>query len=332
MDTQQIDMPLERIAVEWDDYPRTDLDEERVLEFRELLRDPEVACPLPPIELVADPARPGIFRIADGFHRAHAHLDEGRPTVPAVVLPPETEVFLHAVRRAAIGPKPLTRTEKRSVTTRVLTEHPDWSNHRIAELVGVSRPFVAHLRTGGGNVAPTDEETKDDAPAKASQDLARKALRALVEAYAKGYGRTKLGFGSGVNPKAIRGYLERLDDEDYAGAVKALRAWAEALKDGHVRRPDVPHRTGVPQRPRRRQGFQELGRRAQGGGRHRQPGGTRQIAPRSVRQARPGLPRPVADAPLRSLAADRNPRPQPEQPVGADLARGGPQVRGLCVG
>src|SRR4051812_7787616 len=99
------DVRLDQIEVTWEDYPRAELDEERVLEFRELLRDPDSAALLPPIEVVPDTARPGRFSIGDGFHRYHAHLDDERETISAIVLPAETDVFLHGVQRAAITAK-----------------------------------------------------------------------------------------------------------------------------------------------------------------------------------------------------------------------------------
>lgn len=243
MQPPAIDVPLEAIELDWNDYPREALDEARILEFRELLQDPESVGSLPPVELVPHPIQPGRYSAPDGWHRIHAYLDEGRLTIPAVILPPGTDVFLHAVQRAAITAKPLTRAEKRAAVTRLLEAYPDWSNHRVAEAAGVSRPFVAKLRAGG-NVAPEQDETgEDDAAADVSwtqrgPDPAQRALRQLVSAYAGGHGRTKFGFGKAVSPKTVRRYLERLDDDAYEGAVTALRAWAEVLADEAAWLPD----------------------------------------------------------------------------------------------
>ncbi len=235
-----IDIPLEQIELDWTYYPRERLDESRILEFRELLRDLE-GRGLPPVDLVRHPTKPGRFLVAEGWHRTHAHLDEGRLTIPAVILPPDTDVFLHAVQQAATTPKPLNRTEKRSAVIRILTEHPDWSNHRIADVAGVSRPFVSRLRAGG-NVAPT-EEVPDETGAEfvlpqRGPDPAERALRSLVKAYTDGYGRTKLGFGKAVTPKLIRRYLEELGDDAYEDALTALRAWAAVLADEAAWLPD----------------------------------------------------------------------------------------------
>src|SRR5215211_1611668 len=71
-----IDVPLGAIFLDWDAYPREAVHEDRVLDFRELLRDPE-AAPLPPVEVVLHATEPGRLVLADGFHRYHAHLDEG---------------------------------------------------------------------------------------------------------------------------------------------------------------------------------------------------------------------------------------------------------------
>ncbi len=236
MHEHAIDIPLQQIELDWQYYPRAELDEARILDFRELLRDPESTGVLPSVELVPHPAKPGRFLAPDGWHRIHADLDEGRLTIPAVILPRETDVFVRAVQRAAITAKPLTRVEERSAVTRLLTEHPDWSNHRIADVAGVSRPYVANLRAGS-NVAPT-EESEDGVPVRRGPDPAERALRSLVRAYSDGYGRTKFGFGKAVNPKLIRRYLDGLGDDAYEDALTALRAWADVLADEAAWLPD----------------------------------------------------------------------------------------------
>src|SRR5688500_1295625 len=96
------EIALSAIELDWDVYPREDIDENRILEFRDLIADPEAVGLVPPVELVPDLEHPGMYRIADGVHRLHAFLDEGRAGIPAVVLPAGTDVFLHAVKRAAI--------------------------------------------------------------------------------------------------------------------------------------------------------------------------------------------------------------------------------------
>ena len=236
-----IDVPLEAIDLDPGYYPREQVDEGRILEFRDLLRDPHGAS-LPPIELVPHRTIPGTFVMADGAHRYHAHLDEHRPTIPAVILPPDTDIFVHAVQRAAITAKPLTRSEKRSAVTRLLAEHPDWSNHRIADVAGVSRPFVARLR-GGSNVAPASAEQSETVgeaalPVRRGPDPAQRALRLLVTAYTDGYGRTKFGFGKAISPKSIRRYLEGVHEDDYENSLTSLRAWAVALADEAAWLPD----------------------------------------------------------------------------------------------
>ena len=233
-----IDIPLEAIDLDQGYYPREELDEGRILEFRELLRDPESAGLLPPVEVVPHPTVPGHFLCPEGWHRIHAYLDEDRLTIPAVILPPGTDVFVHAVQRAAITAKPLSRIEKRSAVTRLLEEHPDWSNHQIANVAGVSRPFVASLRAGGNVTPPPDARREDDEadaegiPAvRRGPDPVQQGLRLLLKGYIRGYTRTKLGFGKAINPKVIRHYLERIPHDDYEMAVSVLRAWAAVLAD-----------------------------------------------------------------------------------------------------
>lgn len=233
-------IPLDAIELDWTYYPREDLDEARILEFRDLVRDPESAGALPPVELVPHPDQPGRYLAPDGWHRIHAHLDEERLTIPAIILPAGTDVFLQAVQRAAVTAKPLTRAEKRSAVARLLAEHPDWSNHRIAEAAGVSRPLVAQIRSGG-NVAPRPDCETGEAVAptiRRGPDPAQRALRSLIKAYLDRYGRTRFGFGRAINPTVIRSYLESVADDDYDAAITALRAWAEVLADEASWRPD----------------------------------------------------------------------------------------------
>lgn len=214
MNTETVAVPLSAVVLDWSTYPRERIDLERIEEFRELIRSAGDAPQLPPVELVPHPAMPGRYLAAEGWHRIHANAEEGLETVRAIILPSDTDVFEHAVKRAAVA--------------RLLDEHPDWSNRRIADTAGVSRPFVAEIRAGG-NVAPEAGSDSEVAPPR--PDYALKAMRSLIEAYRFGAVRTKLGFGSEVSTRKIRRFLERLDSNEQAAAVAALRAWRVALTD-----------------------------------------------------------------------------------------------------
>ena len=79
-----------------------------------------------------------------------------------------------------------------------------------------------------GHTANPEETHLEQAPAS-QPDLALQAVWLLVESYRLGFGRTKLGVGSDVNPKTIRAVVTRWNEDQYPLAVKALRAWGRAL-------------------------------------------------------------------------------------------------------
>jgi hypothetical protein len=163
-------------------WPRKRLDEGRVAEFAEILRDGD-EDQLPPIAAVADPRNPNCFWIVDGVTRFEAHKRVGRAVcqVELLALPcTYAALFPEAVRRSAVSSKPLSRAEKRSAVARLVELHPTMSDREVARLAGVSHPTVGAYRRDG-KFAGHDRETDsgDREPAEPVGRLLASLARAV---------------------------------------------------------------------------------------------------------------------------------------------------------
>lgn len=125
---------------------RRRLSESRVREFAEIYRhhgregiDPIVVAPAD-----AD----GNHLVLDGWHRIAAALEASLTHLPAVIrhVASDQEAFEVAVQLAPRGPRPMSRGEKRDAVDRLLEMDPRRSDRAIADIAGVSHPFVAERR------------------------------------------------------------------------------------------------------------------------------------------------------------------------------------------
>jgi hypothetical protein len=167
-------IPLDRITLDPEAWPREALDEERVELFAELLRDARAAVthtqsgwvdPLPPL-VVVDDGRGG-YVLADGWHRcaARRRLGVGFDLVQGAVYQPNGQ---EASRRAyelalmcTLSARPLTTAEKRAAIARLIAERAELSDRAIARLVGVSHRTVGAHRAGAGKLPREDQGRAD---------------------------------------------------------------------------------------------------------------------------------------------------------------------------
>src|SRR5215218_2487025 len=99
---------------------------------------------LPPITIYEIDGR---WLVADGFHRHAAAVMLGRKTIKAEVCEGTFEEALDFVSSVNLfHGLPLTRAERRRAVDIKLRLHPDWSDRRMAEELGVSRELVAKTR------------------------------------------------------------------------------------------------------------------------------------------------------------------------------------------
>jgi hypothetical protein len=158
-------------------WPRRRLSESRVREFAEIYQhhgregiDPIVVAP-------ADAA--GDHLVLDGWHRIAAALEASLTHLPAVIrhVAGDQEAYEVAVQLASRGPRPMSRGEKRDAVDRLLEMDPRRTDRAIAEIAGVSHPFVAERRRLQGKPR---EERGEQAPSPERYALSvMKAARSM---------------------------------------------------------------------------------------------------------------------------------------------------------
>lgn len=117
--------------------------------------------------------------VIDGAHRLAAARKLGHPTVSVVVFHGTAdEAFVEAVRSNVGHGLPLSMADRTRAGERILANHPDWSDRRIAEACALSPHTVARLRSShpGARTA-----TAPLAPVGTSPGAARKESAAVVE-------------------------------------------------------------------------------------------------------------------------------------------------------
>jgi transposase len=99
------------------------------------------------------------MRVIDGAHRVQAALRRGEKKIPAVFFAgSDDDAYLLSVKLNRDHGLPLTRKDRQRAIQRIATCHPDWSNHRIAALAGVSPKTV-----GAHRQRPTGEDAQSNA-------------------------------------------------------------------------------------------------------------------------------------------------------------------------
>lgn len=104
--------------------------------------------PLPPICVQRETGR-----VIDGMHRLQAARLRGQETIAAVLYDGDAEsAFILAVEANSIHGMPLTRADRKAAVARILLSRPQWSDRKIAKVVGLSAESVAGVRgiTPGG--------------------------------------------------------------------------------------------------------------------------------------------------------------------------------------
>lgn len=134
---------LNVIRIDGGTQSRVEIDTDVVADYAEAVK---AGIEFPPITVYHDGAD---YWLADGFHRFHAHKQAGKASIAAEVMTGTArEAILHSL--GANGTHGLRRTnsDKRKAVLTLLadTEWAEWSDRRIAEVCGVSHPFVAALR------------------------------------------------------------------------------------------------------------------------------------------------------------------------------------------
>ncbi|MFJ5731745.1 ParB N-terminal domain-containing protein, partial [Streptomyces paradoxus] len=112
----------------------------------------EVCSELPPIVIHRK-----TMTVIDGVHRLRAVENSGATHISAFLFNgDEREAFVLAVKLNSNHGLPLSLADRKAAALRVLADFPEWSNRRLAGVVGLSDKTVAALRRrwGGGGGAP----------------------------------------------------------------------------------------------------------------------------------------------------------------------------------
>jgi hypothetical protein len=139
------------------------------LNLRDRLDDFTVECyaetcdRLPPIVVFEVD---GQLLIADGFHRHAAAVMVGKRTLPAEVRTGTMADALDFVSGVnLLHGLPLNRAERRRAVELKLKLHPDWSDRKMADELGVGRELVAKVRrqlVEGGQIPSSSERLGSD--------------------------------------------------------------------------------------------------------------------------------------------------------------------------
>ena len=140
---------------------RFSINEQTVMDYKELMKDGVVFAP---IDVMFDGLE---YYLVDGFHRYHAHIQNGQDTIAAVVTNGTLRYAKLMAKKANSHGLPLTKKEKRKNVFDMLDdiEYCEWSNKDIALHNNVSHSMVIKMRQELENPKP-----KKDAGNKPSKD------------------------------------------------------------------------------------------------------------------------------------------------------------------
>lgn len=232
---------LDLIITDPDSWPRQSLERDRVALFLDLYADGGLGA-LPPLELVAMPGEE--YLLTDGWHRFEAlcELDAGH--APAVIVDtfgvdPWVFAYQRGLETCVTASRPLTRTERRTATERILQERPEMTDVAIAQLTGVSNATVGRARRRVFSENTTNE--RDDA---SSGDRYQRRhdhhqiSRTLVRQLDKLWEARPLLMASGLQDHARLGDSLAAELIDTHGPVDAL-LWAERFQTWATRATDI---------------------------------------------------------------------------------------------
>lgn len=117
-----------------------------------LLADAAGSVQLPPILV-----QKGGMRIIDGMHRVAVARLRGEYTVRARIVDcSDEQALVLAVKSNTLHGLPLTKADRISSAKRILAEHPDWSDRKVAGIAGLSGKSIASLRNSSAGGAQFD--------------------------------------------------------------------------------------------------------------------------------------------------------------------------------
>ncbi|WP_433578405.1 ParB/RepB/Spo0J family partition protein [Nocardia brasiliensis] len=116
----------------------------------------EVITALPPIVVHRQ-----TMTVVDGAHRLRAAQRSGAEVIDAVYFDGDArEAFVIAVRMNSAHGLPLSLADRKAAATRILGDYPEWSNRRVADVVGLSDKTVGAIRRGADAEYPQQPDAR----------------------------------------------------------------------------------------------------------------------------------------------------------------------------
>lgn len=119
----------------------------------------------------------GRWLLADGFHRHASAIRSNKRTLAAEIRAGTfTDALDYAAQANLIHGLPLSRAERRRVVETRLRIHPDWSDRRLSEEMGIGREMIARVRkelVAAGQLAPSTTRVGADGKTYPSAGLPR---------------------------------------------------------------------------------------------------------------------------------------------------------------
>ena len=140
-------IPITRIILDEEIYPRNRVSPKRVSMFAENMRDD---FKIDPIEVQIHPDDDNKYRILDGAHRLKAYREIGATEIPVYIITLDgIDPLLYAAQKA-IGPLQLTDDEARTTARRAFEQNPKLTPAEIGKAIGRARrtvdEYIADLR------------------------------------------------------------------------------------------------------------------------------------------------------------------------------------------
>jgi uncharacterized ParB-like nuclease family protein len=168
-DIENIELSIAKIVTTKGTQTRVATDEDTIAEYAEAM---QAGAEFPPVVVFHDGT---IFYAADGFHRILSACRIGRKTITAEVHKgSRQDALIYALGANRANGLRRKNEDKRKCVEIALREFEGWSDHKIAEVCGVSQPFVLKVRPQVITVitcpTPSQPTTQEEPPKRLGKD------------------------------------------------------------------------------------------------------------------------------------------------------------------
>jgi AraC-like DNA-binding protein len=161
---------------------------------------------LPPI-IVHRPT----MRVVDGAHRLRAAVLLGQKTIAVRFFDgPEEDAFVLAVKSNIKHGLPLSTADRKHAARRIIASHPQWSDRRIASVVGVSAKTVAEIRRSTGAGPADGGRIGRDGRVRSADVTERRRLAHELIIQDPSLSLRQVARVAGISPETVRDVKKRL--------------------------------------------------------------------------------------------------------------------------